>query len=130
MPYKDKEYARERSREYNRRWYAKNKEKRKFQIKGWQETNKEKRYERQREYEKENKDKINKKKREYHMKPEINYRNKIRRKTNHKYGRLKRGFVYHHNTNPYQTDRFMILERGFHNYYHKNPDKFKMRGRL
>ena len=39
---------------------------------------------------------------------------------------LKKGFVYHHNTLPYERDKFIILEQGFHKFYHKNIHLFKL----
>tara|TARA_R110002096_G_scaffold41653_1_gene112595 strand:+ start:375 stop:833 length:459 start_codon:yes stop_codon:yes gene_type:complete len=58
MPYKDKEKANEKQRE----WYEKNKEKKKE----YRQNNKEKIAERQREYYENNKEQINKQKKEYY----------------------------------------------------------------
>jgi len=46
----------------------------------------------------------------------------ITKKTIRKYGKLKKGFQYHHNTKPYNEDKFIILETPIHKWvHHKLP---------
>lgn len=52
-------------------------------------------------------------------KPEEKEKWKIRGKTRNKYGKLKKGYVYHH-WGKYNPDNIIIVEKGVHNYLHKN----------
>lgn len=56
-------------------------------------------------------------------------RQSIRHKTYYKYGKLDKGLSYHHFI-PYNEDNFIILEKGFHQFYHDNSDIFNMFGRI
>jgi len=58
--------------------------------------------------------------------PVLQSKMKKRRATREKYGKLKNGFEYHHNTKPYHVDKFNILEKKFHIFYHQNPHLFKI----
>jgi hypothetical protein len=60
--------------------------------------------------------------------PRVKYKIYIRGLTNRKFGKLEKGFVYHHNTEPYQFDKFIILEKGLHKWMHEHPKSFKVGG--
>ena len=78
-----------------------------------------------------NKRKVNRiNKRYYDRYPNKRKEANIRRGTRQKYGKLKKGFIYHHNTKPYKKDKFVVLEKDFHNFYHRNKKKFNIKGRL
>ena len=118
--------------EYNRIWYKRNKERKDEYSRKWAKKNPEKIREYSIKSYRKNKGKynsrVNKTKRKYWIKDKFN--NDIRKKTRLKYGKLKRGFTYHHTTNPYDRDKFIILEDKFHKYYHTNKNKFNMRGKI
>lgn len=120
-------------KEYNRMYYLNNKDKILTKNKNWLINNKERHKKYQSSYEKANRWKyrkrINNTKRIYREIEWVRKKDNVRRSTNQKYGYLDKGFVYHH-TEPYNKDNFLILEKKFHNFYHKNKMLFNMEGRL
>ena len=68
------------------------------------------------------------KKRYYKNHPDKNFNLLQRKKTRRIFGKLEDGYIYHHYTNPYQFDKFIILEKGLHDYMHRNPKSFKVGG--
>jgi hypothetical protein len=60
--------------------------------------------------------------------PKEIFKQKIRQKTTSIFGRLENGYVYHHYTEPYEYDKFIILEKDFHSFYEGNKNKFKLGG--
>jgi hypothetical protein len=51
----------------------------------------------------------------------------VRMKTKQMFGRLQKGFVYHH-PKEYEYDNFFILEEGIHRWIEKHPKSFKLGG--
>ena len=111
MPHKDKE----RRREYNKKY---------------REINKEKMLEHHKKYKKSKKGKESAKRwlqsekgKEYRRKKDLNYREsesnrrkrKIRWQTLTKYGSLPKGYQYHHITDPYDVDEFVVIPIWLHN---------------
>ncbi len=50
--------------------------------------------------------------------PEYRHKRTVRRKTIRKYGKLPKGYEYHHYTNPYEIDKFVILKKEEHTKIH------------
>ena len=116
-----------RKRIYNKKRYAENKEYIKKLNKMYLDRNPE--YKKRmsdyiNEFQKKNRiryrERVNKQKRIYHQRKEVKLKKNIIGKTKRKFGKLKTGFEYHHNTIPYQYDKFTILERPAHSWYHHN----------
>ena len=155
--YRERLDVKQRQKESNKKWGEENKEKKRKDNKEWGEKNIERKKEYDKEYYQEHKEerkeyrqrpevkareknyyKSDKRKQwrrkytqEYYKKnPEQLKRERIRDATYRKHRKLKKGFGYHHNTEPYEADKFIILEIGFHNFYHKNKELFNMVGRI
>ncbi len=69
---------------------------------------------------KNNPDKVRVNKRNGLLKSRENGHGSIHYHTIKSHGKLISGFEYHHNTEPYTVDGFMILEKAIHLWYHKN----------
>ena len=72
------------------------------------------------EWVKKNKDKVKNNSKRGYEKLMSNGKVLVEAKTRRKYGNLKDGFLYHHNTIPYNVDKFIILENKMHLWYHMN----------
>jgi len=116
MPFKDKS----RKKEYVKEYWKKNMFELSKKAKKYKEDNKEKIKNLRRKYLEENRDMINKKAREKYKNNSAHREKRlIRNHTILKHGKLKKGFVYHHNTTPYHIDKYLVLEKGFHEFYHR-----------
>ena len=114
MPYKNIE----KKRECGRKWYKRNKE----HLKKYRKENREYHINYSRKYYQQNKEKFkryNKEHREHIAKRKMEYRknnpiarqkDRIRSATVRKYGRPPEGYQYHHYTEPYEVDKFIIVD--------------------
>lgn len=124
MPYKSIEDKKSYNRYYRTAHRTAHKERLSLANRKWKLDNKERHKFSRKMYLNNNREIINKKAREkYHNNSIARNKRLIRRATINKYGKLKQGFVYHHNTEPYNIDKFQILEHDFHEYYSKNKDR-------
>ncbi|MBE3092805.1 MAG: hypothetical protein IMZ51_04005 [Chloroflexi bacterium] len=89
--------------------------------KEWRKNHKDRFDKCRKEWNKKNKEKLKKIRSDCRIKHKKEYRQKDRERlaTIRKYGKLKKGFEYHHTTIPYNRDKFIILEKGFHRFYHE-----------
>ncbi len=122
---------------YYKKWLKKNREKKVEYIKKWMKENKRSII----EYRKKNKERLSKNNREWRIKnkehikkyeqtPKRKINRKVRDQTRRKYGKLMKGFQYHHNTNPPHKDKFIVLEEKFHKFYHDYSQLFDVRNTL
>lgn len=135
---------REKYTERNKEYYRMNREKAIKSSKEWKQNNKEKVKEYKREWEKNNPNKVREMKKKYFSNPSakekrnkyfrekrkelvFNSRAKIRRKTQRNFPLINKkcscGSIaecHHHNTEPYQYDKFDFMCNGCHNKIHKD----------
>lgn len=74
---------------------------------------------------------INKRKarrRIFNHKEENDEKQRIRHKTTKVFGKLDKGYEYHHYTDPYEYDKFFILEKGVHRWMEAHPESFVLGG--
>jgi hypothetical protein len=124
MPFKDKI----KKQEYNKNYWKENMNVLKEKNKIWRKNNPNIITKLNRKYLEENRERINERiRKKYHNNEEVKIKRLVRRQTQIKYGPLKEGYVFHHTTEPYHKDTFIILEKDFHDYYHKNLPQFLVR---
>jgi hypothetical protein len=124
MPYKNKEDK----IKYNKKYWKDNCQKLKIDCKLWKDKNKEKHKLSRRRYLENNRELINLRARlKYHKNEIARYKRLVRRYTILKYGKLDPVYCYHHNTEPYEVDKFDILPKDFHDFYHKNIEGGKLK---
>jgi len=102
----------EEVRQYQKEWRQENKERFKELRKSWKEKNPIKWKQISTKYKK--KVKIRERKLD-----------NLRQNTRRKYGRLKKGFQYHH-PRPYSVDNFIIVESGIHQFLHSHQREREM----
>lgn len=105
----------EEKRIYDKEYYKKNKEKKSMRQKERYRKDKEKMIKYSLKYNK-----------EYRKLEDVRKKNNVRKQTIRKFGKLPKGKQYHHNTEPYEFDKFeIILEREHRSF---GRDKIKRRG--
>ena len=127
----------EKRKEYNNRYFKKDKEKVRKTKRDWNKKNQEKMRIISVRFKKNNPDYMEKylkewinknpeKNKAYHLKDKINNKahHQIRKKTYMKYGKLPNGMEYHHSTEPYNTDVWI----GVYPDEHKKFERYKQNG--
>ena len=120
MSYKDEN----KEREYKREWYRRNKERVKSIAVQWAKDNREKRKLIDKKWRENNPDKWLEIQRKCSNRAWLkNKENQlVRAKTYRKYGKLPKGYEYHHTTIPYHIDKFVIVKIIGHHKIHKKGD--------
>lgn len=118
------------SKEYAREHYLKNKDKYISNAKAWIKSNRDKRIIIDKKWRDNNPEKWleiqrNNSKTNYKRHKE-NYL--VRNQTKKKYGKLSKGYEYHHTTNPYHIDKFVVVEIADHHKIHKESGNNATKG--
>ncbi len=105
-------------KEYQKKWYRDNKdrltEKMRRYRKGYYEENNQK----EKKYRKDNKSKIKGWIKNHLNNPKMKQKDLVRKLTYYKYGKLPKGFQYHHTTEPYKVDEWIGIDTNEHYDYH------------